>query len=55
MDTKDENVPVSETLGAVLYELGLLTADEYQFQRILNSPDYKKFGKWLKTRYCSRS
>jgi len=51
MDTKDENTPVSETLGAVLYELGLLTVDEYQFQRTLNSKEFKAFEKRLKTKY----
>lgn len=48
MNKKDENTPASETLGATLYKLGLLTADEYQFQRMLNSPEFKNFEEQLK-------
>lgn len=55
MSKKDESEPVSETLGATLLELGLLTADEYQFQRILNSLEFNELaGKLKKNIYRNR-
>jgi hypothetical protein len=46
---EEEELP-PDKLGETLYELGLLTANEYQFQRILNSKEFKAFEKRLKNK-----
>lgn len=50
MREEDEIEPVPGKLGETLYELGLLTADEYEFQRMLNSPELKRFEEWLRVK-----
>ena len=48
MGMKDENEPASSRLADVLYTLGLIAADEYQFHCLLTSREMEEFEEWLK-------
>jgi len=47
MDKENKNGPLSGRLADVLYTLGLISADEVQFCRLLNSRELEEFEEWL--------
>lgn len=48
MDKEHKSGPPSSRLADALYTLGLLSADEGQFLRLLTSQEMEKFEEWLK-------
>ncbi len=51
MGMRDESEPIFGTLGDTLLALGLITQDELQMQKLLQSPEFKKFERSLKRKY----
>lgn len=54
MGIKDENEPLSGTLGDTLFMLGLITKDELAMQKLLQSPEFKEFEQEIKRKYIKK-